>query len=319
MPEAAINYRPTLENQLSGEIIKTLLYFDLFKYPLTEDELYSFCARGCTQDCLNIELVKLMELNLIYKFERFYTLHDDHALIERRIAGNDLAAKRMITARWVSRFISWFPFVRAVMLSGSLSKGYMDKKSDIDFFIITAPGKLWITRTLLVVFKRIFLFNSHRNFCVNYFIDSENLEIEEKNLFTAMETFTLVPTYSEKLYYDFWTANNWIQQYFPNAAPRDTMQVHNGNNVVKRIGEGIFNNKLGKLIDQYFMNMTLNRWKSLFSKKFSKKDFEVAFKTNKHASKNHPRFYQKSILDRYQENLMAYEKNNDIALNTFSL
>ena len=85
-----------------------------------------------------------------------------------------------------------FPFVRGVFLSGSISKGFMSESDDIDYFIITAPGRLWLTRTLLILFKKIFLFNSFRNFCLNYFIDSENLYIPEHNRYTATEIVFLI-------------------------------------------------------------------------------------------------------------------------------
>lgn len=309
MLEAAGKFNTSVEYQLASDMIKTLLYFDIFHYPLTKEELFFFSPASCVEGEVEAALSALLSNGLVHKFERFYCLHNNHSLIARRLAGNELATSRLKTARIISKFISWFPFVRSVMLSGSISKGYMDEKSDIDFFIITAPGKLWITRTLLVLFKRIFLFNSHKNFCVNYFIDTENLEIEEKNLYTAIESITLVPMYGEKYYYEFWTANDWVHAYFPNSCPRDTSHILTGNHLAKAVTEKVFNNRLGSAIDQYFMTLTLKRWKALFSKRFSKKDFEVAFKTKKYASKNHPRFYQKSILDKYQEKISHFEEN----------
>ena len=92
-----------------------------------------------------------------------------------------------------ARLIFHFPFTRAIMISGSLSKNYADEASDVDYFIIVKPGRLWIARTLLIIYKRIFLMNSKKYFCVNYFIDEDHLEIEEKNLFTAVELTTLIP------------------------------------------------------------------------------------------------------------------------------
>ncbi|MBL6449795.1 hypothetical protein JMN32_26020 [Fulvivirga sp. 29W222] len=316
MPEPARNYDLLLESQLSNDLLKTLLYFDIFQYPLTKEELLFFCPASCKDHQVDLALVELINKGMIYKFERFYSLHNEPALIERRLTGNSLAAQRMKTAKRVSRLISWFPYVRSIMLSGSLSKGYMDKSSDIDFFVMTAPGKLWITRMFLVLFKRAFLFNSHRNFCVNYFIDTENIEIEEHNLFTAIESVTLIPTYGENYYYEFWTANQWIQDYFPNCSPRETEDTTNGNAIIKSLAELVLNNRLGTALDQYFMNMTLKRWKALFEKRFSKKDFDVAFKTKKHASKNHPRFYQKSILDKYQDKISQFEENFNIKLSS---
>lgn len=299
---------------LTGDIIKTLLYFDLFQYPLTEEEVLFFCPSVYSKEETHTVMSRLLREGYIYKFGNFFSLHNDPSLISRRIAGNQLASQKLKSAKVVSKFISWFPYVRAVMISGSLSKGYMDKESDIDFFIITAPGRLWIARTLLVLFKRIFLLNSHKNFCVNYFIDTDNLEIEEKNLFTAIECITLIPTYGDEIYHEFLAANAWVLEFFPNSIPRNTDAVHIGNSFAKVISEWIMNNRVGNGIDQYFMGITLKRWKQLFRKHYSEKDFEIAFKTKKYASKNHPRFYQKKILDAYQQKIVAFEKNHKMNL-----
>ena len=47
--------------------------------------------------------------------------------ISRRIAGNKLAEKKINSAYKMTKFISKFPYVRGVMLSGSISKGYMEE------------------------------------------------------------------------------------------------------------------------------------------------------------------------------------------------
>ncbi|MEZ5195381.1 MAG: hypothetical protein R2764_02960 [Bacteroidales bacterium] len=86
----------------------------------------------------------------------------------------------MLKAKRFSTFISNFPYVRGISLSGSLSKGYIGDDPDIDYFIITKENRLWLSCTMLIAFKKIFLFNSCKYFCVNYFIDTNNLEIEEK-------------------------------------------------------------------------------------------------------------------------------------------
>ncbi len=91
----------------------------------------------------------------------------------------------------------------------------MDERSDLDFFIITAPNRLWIARTLLVLYKRVFLANSHKHFCVNYFIDEKHLEIEEKNLFTATELATVIPLYGSKQYENLQGVNSWLARILP--------------------------------------------------------------------------------------------------------
>src|SRR5207253_11478070 len=130
----------------------------------------------------------------------------------KRIEKEKHSKKMWRMAAMMTHIIKRFPFVRAVMITGSLSKNSSDKRSDLDFMIITEPKRLWIARTILMLFKKIFLFNSYKYFCLNYYITSDNLEIEEKNIFTATEIAYVKATYNTRLMEDFIKANMWIKQ-----------------------------------------------------------------------------------------------------------
>ena len=158
--------------------LRALLYFDLFNYPLTADEVAKY-SRIAINFFDEQSLENLVQRKIIYRFQNYYSIQNDPELVTRRMKGNALAEKKMKTARKVSWWLASFPFVKAVMLSGSISKGVMDEKSDIDYFIITEAKRLWIVRTAIAIFRRIFLLNSHKNLCTNYFIDTQSLEIDE--------------------------------------------------------------------------------------------------------------------------------------------
>ena len=229
------------------------------------------------------------------------------ALIDRRLKGNKEADKYLILAKKKASFIAKFPFVRAVLASGSLSKGYMDEGSDLDFFIITAPNRLWIARTLLVLYKRVFLANSHKHFCVNYFIDEKHLEIEEKNLFTATELATVIPLYGSKQYENLQGVNSWLVEFFPNYTPRSISDVPPSKlSWPKKVFEKLISLFFANTVEKYLQNATRSRWKRLYEKSYSASDFKVAFKSKPHASKNHPRNFQRTIIEVYDEKLRSF-------------
>ena len=93
---------------------------------------------------------------MVFQFGNYYTTSDKIEWVERRKLGAIKAAKILKKAKHISNFISQFPFVEAVSLSGSISKGYFGKGDDIDYFIITSPNRVWLTRTLLILFKKCF-------------------------------------------------------------------------------------------------------------------------------------------------------------------
>ena len=291
---------------LSEEVIRTLLYFDIFNYPLKAREVFDFLRiNGTTEKEVRQCLNDLSHQRCLYRFGDLYGMNADERNAERRIKGNHEAEKWLEVARRRAKLIARFPFVRAVMASGSLSKGYMDEKSDLDFFIVTAPNRLWIARTLLVLYKRIFLFNSHKQFCVNYFVDTEHLEIEEKNLFTATELATLMPLYNHKFYRLVLSSNQWLHDFLPNCRPREENTDVVVSSTLKKYVE-FFLNPFSVALNNFFMVMTLRRWKRLYESKFDKKDFNIAFKTLPHVSKNHPNNFQKKILDLYQIKVREY-------------
>ena len=292
---------------LGGHVLKTLLYFDIFSYPLNEKEVFKFLKMKLfSEEVLAKCLHDLTESKHIYRFGDLYSLHPDENNVHRRVRGNAEAEKWLKVAMRKAKFIAAFPFVRGVMASGSLSKGYMDDNSDLDFFIVTAPGRLWIARTLLVLYKRIFLLNSHKEFCVNYFVDEKHLEIEEKNLFTATELITLIPLYNPQCYGSLLAANLWVNNFFPNCsfeAPRDSPADTGG--ILRRFFELILS-PVATVLDKLLMSISRRRWTRIYSGRYSAEDFDVAFKTRRYVSKNHPNYFQKNILERYEQKLTEF-------------
>src|SRR5688500_3704000 len=237
-------------NAVDEQIVKTLLYFDIFNYPLKSEEIYRFLGgKFVDESFINARLQYLSSQHIVYQYGIFFSLKNNDASVERRIKGNLEAEKYLILARKKAKLISRFPFVRGVLASGSLSKGYMDKNSDLDFFFITTPKRLWIARTLLVLYKRLSLFNSHTYFCVNYSADEDHLEIEENNLYTATELATVIPLYGSAQYDSLQQENVWLKKFFPNYSQRSTDYVPGhklglGRKLFEKILSGTLDDKL---------------------------------------------------------------------------
>lgn len=315
MPATAnITQSPVAEAPFASSALKVLLYYDLFRYPLTAAEIRYHCRvqHGNEQqitDCLHA----LQEQQYIYQYEGFYLLKDEPHLVQRRKKGNELAHRMLLKAADRSALIARFPYVRSVCVSGSLSKDYFDETTDIDFFIITAPGRLWVCRSLLILYKKLLLLNSKKYFCVNYFIDSESLEIPDKNIFTATELITLLPFYNHALYAEFFSANPWVMQYYPNAGLRNGHVVKEKESLFKKGMESLLNSALGEWLDRYFYKATVRHWKKKFPG-LDAVEFEVNMRSRKDVSKHHPQGFQFRVLKHYRENCEAFEAKHGISL-----
>ena len=284
-------------------ILRTLLYFEMFSYPLTEEEIWRFahCEADepesfMPEDTFREKLRALTGKGLVFRFQHFYQTRPIPEWAERRQEYNRRAEEMLPIARRMARLIAAFPYIRSVCVSGSLSKHSMRPDSDIDFFLITHPNRLWLARTLLVVFKKIFLFNSHKYFCVNYFVDTRHLEIEEKNQFTATEIITLLPMYGQEWYHAFCRKNAWAWRQFPLMPQRPVQEVpRHRRSWFKRSVEWMLNGRFGDWLDRQAMHVTVKFWRRKFSH-FDDQTFGVALKSRRYVSKHHPLYFQEKVL-----------------------
>ena len=282
--------------------MKTLGYFDLFQYPITKEEIRLFHTEDTSYALIDSELKALENDKFIFRFDEFYTLHNDHALIQRRKKGNLLALEQMVTARKVARLLSKFPFTKAVAVSGSLSKNFATEKTDIDFFIITAANRLWIARTCMHLYKKLtFLAGRQHWFCMNYYVDEAGLEITEKNIFTATEIVTLLPMQGKSSFCDFVASNAWTEKYFP-------LQHFTGGNIpeikhgsLRRSFEKILSGRVGDTIDKWLMRITDRRWqKKAKRKQLNSKGGSMGMAVARHFSKPDPKNFQARVIEQYQ-------------------
>ena len=299
--------------QTARDIIHTLLYFDIFSYPITISEIHQCSSLSNISPAeIESEIQHLIEFGYIFRLGNYYSARNKAELADLRNVGNSLAKKYIKKAKLISRFIGCFPYVRSVSLSGSLSKEYMKTDSDIDYFIITEPGRLWIARTLLILFKKIFLLNSHKYFCVNYFIDTDHMEIEEKNRFTATEIAYLIPTYGRDVFKRFYDSNLWFHSYLPNFPPRNLEKVPvSRSRGIKKLLETVLNTNLGEKLDRYFMKKTLAYWQQKF-RELTPEEQDIALKSRTYVSKHHPQNFQLQVLRKHAACIQDFEQKHQL-------
>lgn len=295
--------------ELEDSILKVLAWFDLFNYPLTAGEVLFFLDCVATPEAVKASLHRLADDHMVFLHDEFYLLQDNMALVTRRKKGNDKAAKMLKTAYRVAKVLYHFPYVRAVCISGSLSKHFADEKADIDLFIITSANRLWIARMATVLLRKCFgLIGKQHWFCLNYFIDEEALQIPEKNTFVAIELITLLPVCGGKTVENFFAANNWARSIFCNYEEKKAIFEDTGKGYrLKKCIEWLFNKSMGDALDNFLMQFYDRRIKRkdkqgrLLNMHGEKFDVE----NSKHFNKPTPHLFQRRIMDRYLQKLDA--------------
>ncbi|MES2274836.1 MAG: nucleotidyltransferase domain-containing protein [Bacteroidota bacterium] len=279
-------------------------------------EIFLFLQQKYRQQDFDMALRYMVASQSVYNFDTFYSLKNDPSLIRRRVDGNHKATELLKTARRVSELLICFPYVRGIAISGSLSKNYADDDSDIDLFIITAKNRLWIARTMMHALKKLaFLFKKQHYFCMNYYVDEQQLQISEKNIYTATEVVTLIPLQGDAYFEQFFAANCWTQDYLPNNYLRLSSAKPIKNKAGKRVIEFLLNNQLGDLADRVLMKITGNRWnKKTIQKRLNMHGVVLSMSAGAHCAKPDPVEFQKKLITRYNDKISRLFENRESSM-----
>lgn len=287
------------------DILATLSYFDIFHYPLTQLEIAQFLKSTYSPEEFSEGLRTLVADNWIYKFDDYYLLEEDYSLINRRKRGNIKARNMLQTAEKIAGFLSAFPFVKGVAVSGSLSKNFADENSDIDFFIITEKNKLWLARTLLHIFKKVATIRGKQDwYCMNYFVDEKMLGIKEKNIYTATEIATLLPLRGIHAFRAFFEENLWSKTFLPNHSLKISYVEEARNPFLKKLLELILRNPVGNILDYLLMKATIYQWnKKTNSGMLNKHGTVMCMDATRHYAKPSPAGFQYTFMELYEKKI----------------
>ncbi len=297
---------------IQKSIIKTLAYFSIFKHPLKIDELHRFLLfNKCTVDELKEEINELKSQGIVFEIDKFFLIENDKSWVINRIKGEKLARKFWGIAKFMSHIIKRFPFVRAIFISGSLAKFNVTTSTDIDFFIITKSKRLWMTRSLLIAFKKVFLLNRKKFFCINYFITDDHLEIEDKNIFTAMEIAFVKPIFNYDMYLKFIEMNSWIKNFIPNfPTPQSFNTISDKPSLIQSALEKMLEfafNQRKNFLDEFDLNL-MYKWEKIWLKRYpnlTDEQRDLMFRCRPYVSKAHPNDFQGFVLKNYKEKSKA--------------
>lgn len=213
---------------LEQAVLLTVLYADLFDYPLMEEEVYRRLIHTPGSRTAFRQALTALTGPYLTLTEGYVTWGGREHLVAVRAARRRIAEALWTTARRYARWLSRVPFVRMVAVSGSLAVYNAEHKSDIDLFCITAPNRLWLARLWIVPLSKL----THawpRRFpfylCPNYILTQDTLDVNDQNLFTAYEVTQAVPLWGTAVHAAFRHANPWVKDYLPQARLDDPAPV----------------------------------------------------------------------------------------------
>lgn len=248
---------------LQNAILQTLTYSDIFDYPLTAPEIHRYLIGVQTsfEDLQNTLSNGLHTANLLSQTGEYYTLPGREGLIETRARRATHAAQLWPHALHYGRHLAAFPFVRMVALTGTLAVNNVEDNADVDYLIITEPGRLWLCRAMIIGLVRVAA-RSGLTLCPNFFLTENALALPDQSLYIAREVTQMIPLSGFELYQRFRAANAWVKDFLPNADGPPPVQLppFNTHPLFQTLTEAIFRSPLGTPLEHWEMNRKIRKF-----------------------------------------------------------
>ncbi len=213
------------KEKLAEAIISTLAFFSLYNLPLNNLRVHELLlGLTATQSEVDEMLIRLSQQDRVVREANLFGLKKwnqaQHNL-------NQLE----LTKKWerIDRHFYWLamlPFVRQISVINSLALGTADSDSDIDFFVVTKPNRLYFVRSIIIVLFRVLKLYKTRQrikdrFCFGFFVSQDKLSLhhlllQPEDPYLVFWQASLRPILGKFEYELFMYENSWIKTYFPN-------------------------------------------------------------------------------------------------------
>ena len=162
------------------------------------------------------------------------------------------------------RLIAGLPFVRMVAVTGSLAWNNVDDPGDIDYLVVTEPGRLWLCRWFIALLRRVARLDGVL-LCPNYVVSTRGLLLVEQNLYGAYELARMTPIAGLGTYRRLRRANPWAHVYLPNAVEPPRAPVHEARPARRWGRRGLARlTRLGERSLRSSLGTTLERWEMAY-------------------------------------------------------
>lgn len=254
---------------LAKAILKTVTYFDLFDYPLTELELFKWLkSEGAGQISLSdirdaissqaSELRHCLDLKSGFVFLRGKS--EQARVRQDRSVISDRKFKRIIR---VTKLLRLIPFLKMVAVCNTLAYQNPKETSDIDLLVIASSGRIWTVRFGVVFILKLLQLRPGEAkwdpICPSFFLTEDNLNLEKIQLpqgdpYLQYWITQVYPIFDpENIGEKFYQANIWIKTYLPNVIfPRPSKRRRVEDSVITRFIRKIQEFDIKEVIGNFF-------------------------------------------------------------------
>lgn len=219
-------------NDQQQAILRTLSFFDLFRFPLTSLECWRLLYYPTTPSTavslvdIKKELVDLSKQQVVKNTNDFWQLSSSPNYYDLRQDRYRIAAKKIARLKLWKHIFSWLPSVRLIAVVNSVGYRNPEVDDDIDLLIITKSGKLWLTRGWLTGLAKLFgarptIDHQQDGLCLSFYLSDNHLSvgdllIDHPDVYFHFWLTQMTVFYDDGVGAAFIEANSKWQTYFPN-------------------------------------------------------------------------------------------------------
>ena len=170
-------------------ILRSLAYYDIFKYPLTTYECWKFLYDPQQHleatDFFQVQkaLGGLAQKNIIKDINGFWQLKESADYYYLRQERYRTFVSKLRRARRWARLFTFLDSVRFIAVVNSLGYQNPEADDDIDLLVITKAGRIWLTRWWLTGFAKLLglrpnLKHQANGLCLSFYVADNALAFE---------------------------------------------------------------------------------------------------------------------------------------------
>ncbi len=243
---------------LDAAILRTVLYADVFNFALTVRELHHYLLSRTPATLADIEAALTSSTLLkgaLARSDELVALNNRPELFTLRREREAMAQVLWQPARRYAQVLGRLPFVRMVALTGALAmRNPSDPRDDLDYLIVTQPGRVWLARLLTVAVVRWVKLRGIV-ICPNFVLAEDALAQNRRDVYIAHEVTQAVPFYNAVLYGRLREENRWTFAHLPNADGAfhadEPQSAARGGGRLKRALEWLLSGRLGDKIEAW--------------------------------------------------------------------
>ncbi len=286
-------------------ILRTLIYADIFDFPLTPAEIRHYLiGQSASLETVERSLDASAWLaERVTRVNGYYVLRDRTAIGWLREERKQISRRMWPSARRWGYVVGCLPFVRMVAITGALAVNNSPPGDDIDLLVVTTPGRVWLGRALAV--GMVYLARRFGvELCPNYVLSHSALAQERRDLFAAHDLAQMVPLVGHPVYAEMRAANGWVREYLPHAdGPLHSeadLEPKGLARRLKRLGEWLLSGRFGDALETWERRRKLRKFALAAARPGSAAQIDADH------VKGHFNDYSQPVLEQFQERLARY-------------